>query len=287
MELVSYHADDGIRVAGLRGDSLIDLQDADANLPSTMRDWLNAGRGIWSSTQAAIASGEAIPLQDVRIAPPVPHPAKIVCVGLNYADHAAESGSEPPPEPVIFNKFPTALRSHGETIELPSLSTQVDYEAELVVVIGREGKHISESEALEYVAGYCCGHDVSARDWQLNKPGKQWLLGKTFDTFAPVGPKLVTADVIPDPGNLRIQFRLNGETMQDSHTSQLIFSVPHLVAYLSGVVTLLPGDLIFTGTPPGVGVARKPPVFLQAGDTAEVEIEHLGVLSNPVSREPS
>ena len=165
------------------------------------------------------------------------------------------------------------------------MSQEVDYEAELVIVIGRGGKHIAREDAREHVGGYTIGHDVSARDWQLHKPAKQWMAGKTFDTFAPTGPELVTPDEVPDPHNLRIRLRLNGETMQDSSTRQLIFGVDDLIAYLSQIMTLEPGDLIFTGTPPGVGMARKPPVWLKPGDVVEVEIEHLGVLRNPVIAE--
>src|SRR5262249_56433602 len=170
----------------------------------------------------------------------------------------------------------------GEPIRLPRVSDEVDYEAELVVVIGRGGRHIPRERALEHVGGYAVGHDVSARDWQLNKPGKQWMAGKTFDTFAPIGPELVTPDEVGDPHDLGIRLRLNGQTMQDSSTKQMIFPAPEVVAYLSQVFTLEPGDLIFTGTPPGVGFARKPPVFLKGGDVVEIEIEKLGVLRNPV-----
>jgi 2-keto-4-pentenoate hydratase/2-oxohepta-3-ene-1,7-dioic acid hydratase in catechol pathway len=158
----------------------------------------------------------------------------------------------------------------------------VDYEAELVVVIGRGGRHIPRDEAMQHVAAYTCGHDVSARDWQKHKPGGQWLLGKSFDSFAPTGPHLVTADEVPDPHSLPIRLRLNGQVMQSSTTAQLIFRIDQLVSYLSEVCTLRPGDLIFTGTPPGVGAARKPPVFLKPGDVAEVEIEGIGILTNPV-----
>jgi 2-keto-4-pentenoate hydratase/2-oxohepta-3-ene-1,7-dioic acid hydratase in catechol pathway len=183
---------------------------------------------------------------------------------------------------IVFCKFPTAVRAHGQPIVLPTISPEVDYEGELVAVIGRAGKNISRDNALEHVAGYCCGQDVSARDWQQRKPGGQWLLGKSFDTFAPFGPELVTSDEVGDAGNLRIQLRLNGQTMQDSNTNQLIFTIADLVAYVSQVCTLLPGDVIFTGTPAGVGAARKPPVFLKPGDIVEVEIEKLGLLRNPV-----
>jgi 2-keto-4-pentenoate hydratase/2-oxohepta-3-ene-1,7-dioic acid hydratase in catechol pathway len=189
---------------------------------------------------------------------------------------------EPPPEPVLFSKYPTALIGHGAAIVLPPESSQVDYEAELVVVIGRQGRRIPREHAMEYVGGYAVGHDVSARDWQLNKPGKQWMAGKTFDTFAPLGPEIVTPDEVPDPHSLGIRLRLNVQTMQDSNTEQLIFRVDQLIAYLSIIFTLEPGDLIFTGTPPGVGMARNPPVWLKPGDTVEVEIDSLGTLRNTV-----
>ena len=175
--------------------------------------------------------------KDVKFLAAVHDPRKIVCVGLNYKDHAAESGSPIPKDPVLFSKYATALVGHGENIVLPPVSQEVDYEAELVIVIGKKGRNVPAATAMDYVAGYTCGHDVSARDWQLKKDGKQWMAGKTFDTFAPVGPVLVSADEVPDPHKLRIQLRLNGQTMQDSTTSQLIFSVAHIVAYLSIIVT--------------------------------------------------
>jgi 2-keto-4-pentenoate hydratase/2-oxohepta-3-ene-1,7-dioic acid hydratase in catechol pathway len=183
---------------------------------------------------------------------------------------------------VLFSKFPSALVGHGEPIVAPKVSTKVDYEAELVIVIGKRGRRIPDAAAMEHVAGYSVGHDVSARDWQLEKDGKQWMVGKTFDTFAPVGPTLVTKEEVPDPHKLGIRLRLNGKTMQSSNTEQMIFSVAQLVAYLSVVFTLEPGDLIFTGTPPGIGHALQPPVYLKPGDTTEVEIDTLGTLRNPV-----
>ena len=186
---------------------------------------------------------------------------------------------------MLFNKFPSAVCSHGDPIVLPRLTDKVDYEAELVVVIGAPGRYIPKEKALEHVAAYCCGNDVSARDWQLHKPGGQWLLGKSFDSFAPFGPALVTTDELPSAANLGIQLRLNGQIMQQSNTAQLIFPVEELIAYVSGVCTLVPGDVIFTGTPSGVGGSRKPPVFLTPGDVVEVEIDHLGVLRNPVVAE--
>lgn len=283
MRLVTYLGHSGPRVAARRGDELVDLNFVDASLPPTMSSLFAMSEDWLSRAKQAVADGESVPPHDItKIVSPIYPAKKIICIGLNYADHAAESGAEIPSEPVVFNKFPTALCGNGDPILLPAESTQVDYEAELVAVVGRGGRRIAEKNALQHIAGYCCGHDVSARDWQKGTPGGQWLLGKTFDNFAPLGTDLVTADEIGDPHNLRIQLRLNGETMQDSSTSQLIFSVPQLVAHVSKVCTLEPGDLIFTGTPPGVGAARKPPVFLKDGDQVEVEIENIGVLSNPV-----
>jgi 2-keto-4-pentenoate hydratase/2-oxohepta-3-ene-1,7-dioic acid hydratase in catechol pathway len=284
VRLVSYQSSTGPRVAGVRQGQYIDLAATNPQLPSTMEELLAAGEPALALAAKAIASGKPID-GEIKLLAPVPRPGKVLCVGLNYADHAKESGQQPPPEPVLFNKLLTAVSAPGDPIVLPRVSKEVDYEAELVVVIGRKGRYIAEADARQYIAGYAVGHDVSARDWQLRKPGGQWLLGKTFDTFAPFGPQLVTADEVGDPGNLRIQLRLNGKTMQDSTTAQLIFTVDQLVAYVSQVCTLLPGDIIFTGTPPGVGAARKPPVFLQPGDIVEVEIEKLGILRNPVVAE--
>jgi 2-keto-4-pentenoate hydratase/2-oxohepta-3-ene-1,7-dioic acid hydratase in catechol pathway len=279
VKLVSYAAAGGSRAAALIDGRYIDLNAADPTLPVTLKELVALGpEGL---TRAAAAAKAGKPLTgDVRLLAPIPDPQKVLCVGLNYADHARESGVEPPPEPVFFCKFPTAVAAHDDVIRLPKQSSQVDYEAELVVVIGRGGRDIPKEKALEHVAGYCPGHDVSARDWQLNKPGKQWLLGKTFDTFAPYGPALTTPDEAGDPHNLKIQLRLNGKTLQDSTTAQLIFKLDELIAYVSQVCTLTPGDVIFTGTPPGVGMARKPQVFLKPGDVAEVEIENLGTLRN-------
>lgn len=282
MRLISYATESGSRVAGRRGDYFVDLNLADPGLPTTMKELLELGAPGLARAQAAIHAGQPLDPHSIRLLAPVPSPEKVICVGLNYADHAAESGLQIPTEPVIFNKFPTAVSGHQAPIVLPKCSNQVDYEAELVVVIGRKGRDIPESQAMEYIAGYACGHDVSARDWQLTKPGGQWLLGKTFDTFAPFGPHLVTADEVENPGCLQIRLRLNGQVLQDSNTRQLIFSIPHLVHYISQVCTLKPGDIIFTGTPPGVGIARKPQIFMKPGDVAEVEIEKIGVLANPV-----
>lgn len=279
MKLVTYLSPTGPRAAAQRGHDYVDLNQADASLPVTLKELIALGPAKLADVAKAVEKGKPLAGKP-RLLAPIPDPQKVICIGLNYADHAKESGQEPPPEPVVFSKFPTAVAAHDDPIVLPKLSQQVDYEAELVVVIGRGGKDIPLAKAYEHVAGYCPGHDVSARDWQLHKPGKQWLLGKTFDTFAPFGPALTTADEVPNPGNLKIALRLNGATVQDSTTQQLIFKVDELIAYVSQICTLLPGDVIFTGTPPGVGAARKPPLYLKPGDVAEVEIERLGTLRN-------
>lgn len=211
---------------------------------------------------------------------PVPQGGKLICIGLNYRDHALESGMEIPSEPVVFNKLAGTLCGPDDVVQLPSCSQQVDYEAELVIVIGASARNVSEEEAPQHIAGYTCGHDVSARDWQLGRPGGQWLLGKSFPNFAPLGPHIVPSEYIREPGSLKIGLRINGETFQASSTQQLIFSPAQLVSFLSQVCVLQPGDVIFTGTPPGVGMARKPPRFLRPGDVCEVEIEQIGTLRN-------
>jgi 2-keto-4-pentenoate hydratase/2-oxohepta-3-ene-1,7-dioic acid hydratase in catechol pathway len=281
MRFVTYDHPAGPRVAARRGDELVDLNHANSELPSSLKGVLALGAAARDRLSHAVAHGSALSTSP-KLLPPVPDPQKIFCIGLNYADHAAESGADIPAEPVVFSKFCSALRGDGDPIELPKTSSRVDYEAELVVVIGRGGRNIPREEALGHVGGYTCGHDVSARDWQLGKPQGQWLLGKSFDSFAPLGPALVTPDEIENPQELDIRLRLNGKTMQQSNTRQLIFGIDQLIAYLSQVCTLTPGDLIFTGTPPGVGAARTPPVFLQPVDNVEVEIERIGILSNPV-----
>ncbi len=284
MRLATLATASGPKPAVQVGDSLIEVQAADPTLPGTVREILAGGADTLAAVAKAIQKPglPKIAASAAKFHAPVTNPQKIICVGLNYRDHAAESGAPIPKEPVLFSKYPTALIGHGESIVLPKVSTKVDYEAELVIVIGKGGRHISTANALQHVAGYTVGHDVSARDWQLEKDGKQWMVGKTFDTFAPIGPVLVTSDEVPNPHGLKIELRLNGQTMQTSNTEQMIFSVAEIVAYLSQVFTLVPGDLIFTGTPPGVGAARKPPVFMKAGDVAEVEIQSLGTLRNPV-----
>jgi 2-keto-4-pentenoate hydratase/2-oxohepta-3-ene-1,7-dioic acid hydratase in catechol pathway len=279
MKLISYDTGRGPRIAGLRGEEIIDLADADPALPSCPKVFLGQLPEILGRAQDALAAGRPI-ARPATLLSPVPSPEKIICIGLNYADHARETKAAIPSCPVVFNKFPTALVPHEAVVRLPRESEQVDYEAELVLVIGRGGRHIAEDRAREHIAAYTCGNDVSARDWQKNKPGGQWLSGKSFDTFAPCGPWMVTADEIPDPGKLGIKLRLNGQVMQESSTAELIFAAEKLVSYLSQFCTLRPGDLIYTGTPSGVGMGRQPPVYLKPGDVTEVEIERIGVLRN-------
>jgi 2-keto-4-pentenoate hydratase/2-oxohepta-3-ene-1,7-dioic acid hydratase in catechol pathway len=282
---VTVLTEQGPRACGVLGGEYVDVNAADPAMPSSVRGLLALGPDVQRRAWEALPGGAVRhDPASAKLLAPVPDPQKILCIGLNYRDHAAESGVEPPPEPILFSKYINTLVGHGADILLPEESTQVDYEAELVVVVGRGGRRIAREQAMGHVGGYAVGHDVSARDWQLHKPGKQWTAGKTFDTFAPVGPELVTPDEVPDPHALGIRLRLNGQTMQDSTTAQLIFPVDSLISYLSKIMTLEPGDLIFTGTPPGVGMARKPPVWLQPGDVVEVEIDGLGTLRNPVAR---
>jgi acylpyruvate hydrolase len=218
----------------------------------------------------------------VQLGAPVPRPGKLVCIGLNYRDHAAESKMPLPERPVVFSKFTTSVVGPGDPIVIPPSSQKVDYEAELAVVIGRRIKHGTREEAARAILGYTIVNDVSARDFQFGDG--QWQRGKSCDTFAPMGPWIATADEIADPQQLKIGLRVNGRTLQSSNTSQMIFGAVDLVAYVSETITLEPGDVIATGTPSGVGFARQPPIFLAAGDVVDVEIDGLGVLSNPVER---
>ena len=214
-------------------------------------------------------------------------PAQILCIGLNYRRHAEETKAKLPERPILFVKSLNALQHPGDPILLPThlASAEVDYECELAVVIGRACKNVSRADALKYVLGYTCANDVSARDWQIRFGGGQWCRGKSFDTFAPLGPRLVTADEIPDPQTLKIATILNGERVQDWSTSDMIFDVASLIEFLSGSTTLVPGTVILTGTPHGVGMAAQPPRWLRAGDRVAIEIERIGTLTNPVALE--
>jgi 2-keto-4-pentenoate hydratase/2-oxohepta-3-ene-1,7-dioic acid hydratase in catechol pathway len=262
-------------VVGLKGAGFKTMLDVIAGGVSART---RIGEWILKPDPAEVAS-----LADVRLMAPIPRPPKIICVGLNYRDHAIESNMEIPKVPTIFSKYSTSVIGPGDTIQLPRLSTKPDYEAEMAVIIGKGGRYIAGDKWQEHVFGYTNLNDVSARDYQMATT--QWMMGKTFDTFAPMGPAIVSADEIADPHNLDISITINGETLQHSNTKHLIFRIPDLIEYLSSVFTLEPGDVISTGTPSGVGFARKPPRFLQAGDDVIVRVEGLGELRNPVAAE--
>jgi len=265
---------------------IVDLNRADARLPDNMLGFLEMGQGALTLAQQVLAGpppAAVLARAAVTLKAPIPRPGKIVCLGLNYRDHAIESNLAIPTYPVVFAKFTNVVIGPGEAIVLPKISHEVDYEAEFGVVIGKRGRAISEADALNYVAGYLPFHDVSARDYQMRT--SQWVIGKTFDTFGPMGPALTTTDEVPDPHNLNIQLSIGGEVLQSSNTRHLIFNVPQIIAHLSAVMTLEPGDLIATGTPNGVGAARTPKRFLKPGEVVRIEIERLGVLENPVVAE--
>ncbi|QDT37171.1 fumarylacetoacetate hydrolase family protein [Stratiformator vulcanicus] len=290
MRLATIHADEGTQAVGvdLSQDEprFVRLRDEDLGSRPSMIDILSEPDGLHRAESAFNAGRAAGDFVEGRLAAPVPLPGKVLCIGLNYRDHAVETGAEIPSEPVCFVKFSSCVIGPGDPIVLPRVSSKVDFEAELVVVIGKRGKHISKESAFEHVAGYTIGHDVSARDWQKGRPGGQWTLGKNPDSFAPLGPYLVTPDEVGDPHALDVTLSLNGQTMQSGSTKEFIFGIDELIAHVSQLITLEPGDVIFTGTPPGVGDARTPPVYLQGGDHVEISIDDLGTLSNPVVAEP-
>ncbi len=259
MKLVRYDARGIARVGIVEGDIVRD-----------------GGTDLFAPT-----AGEVVcPLDEVALLAPVPPPGKIVCVGRNYREHAEETGAAVPTRPQLFAKWANALVGPGASIVHPAITKQLDYEAELTVVIGRRAQRVARADALDFVFAYTCGNDVSARD--LQSGDTQWTRGKALDTFAPMGPCLVTADDIPDPQTLGIRCVVNGETLQDSSTSEMIFSVAEIIAFTTEAITLEQGDVIMTGTPSGVGVARSPQRFLHPGDTVRVEIDQIGALENPV-----
>jgi acylpyruvate hydrolase len=283
MRIVNFEKSGIPGIAADEGSGWHGLTQRDGGFPGTLpqliaqgTDLLRAGRSLGQSP--------AIDLNTVRLLPPVPVPPKILCVGLNYDDHLAESGLKKPTYPEIFARFATSLIAHGQPIRRPRESIALDYEAELAVVVGKPGRRIPREKVLDHVAGYSVFNDATIRDFQLRTP--QWTMGKNFDATGAFGPWLVTPDAAP-PGahGLRIRGRLNGRVMQDAGTDQLIFSVPALIEMISVAMTLEPGDVIITGTPGGVGAARKPPVFMRPGDVFEVEIEGIGTLSNVVQDE--
>ena len=268
-----------------------------AGHPSNPLSWFDLG-GPWfqkareifdnierdaNELERAKQKGWLVPSNDAYWFAPVPRPGKLICIGLNYRDHAKEAKLPVPEKPILFSKFSSAVIAPGELVVIPRTSQKVDYEAELAVVIGRRARHVSADRAYDYVLGYTAFNDITARDFQF--ADGQWQRGKSCDTFAPMGQTIVTTDTITDPQKLSIKLTLNGETMQDSNTDQMIFSVSHLIEFISESITLEPGDVIATGTPAGVGFARKPPVFLKPGDQMEIYIQGMGGLGNPVVAE--
>ncbi|WP_158753729.1 fumarylacetoacetate hydrolase family protein [Dyella sp. S184] len=283
MRIVHFERGNVLGIAADEGSGWHGLTERENGFPGTLPELIAQGADLLRIGRGLLPM-HAIDLNAVRILPPVPKPPKIFCVGLNYDDHLEESGLKKPVYPEIFARFATSLIAHSEPILLPPESIALDYEAELAVVIGRGGRRINRDRALEHVAGYSLFNDATIRDFQLRTP--QWTIGKNFDGTGAFGPWLVTPDALP-PGahGLHIQGRLNGQVMQDSSIDKLIFSVPVLIETISIAISLEPGDVIITGTPGGVGAARKPPIFMKPGDVFEVEIEGIGVLSNTVQSE--
>ena len=293
MRLVTYRdsraPDAAPRAGALSGESVVDLNAADRELPSGVLSLIQGGPALLERTRRAVAgaaerpdpSAVVRPLAEVRLLAPIPRPPKIVCIGVNYADHAAEAGRDLPTKPSVFLKAPSTVVGPGDPIVRPITTEQLDYELELAVVIGRRAKAVPRDRALEHVAGYTIMNDVSARDRQLAKDGGV-IMGKNFDSSAPMGPWLVLADELPDPSSLRLRTWVNGELRQDGNTRTLIFDIPAIIAFLTEQLTLEPGDVIATGTPSGVGLGMRPQVWLQPGDVVRMEIDGLGTLENPV-----
>jgi len=290
MKLITFVHDSQSRLGALLategGERVYDLNRLDPRLPVDMVAFLEAGQAALTLARQVLADAapdQGLDPAEITIKAPIPRPGKIICIGQNYLAHAHESNASAPPFPIIFAKYANSVIGHLEPIVIPRAVQQPDYEGELAVVIGRRGCRIPEAEALDYVAGYMPLNDVSARDWQNRT--SQWVIGKTPDTFCPMGPALVTADEIADVQNLRLRTVIGDEVLQEGHTSLMIFSVAHLIADMSQVMTLEPGDVIATGTPAGIGAARTPPRWLRPGDVVRVEIERVGVLENPVVAE--
>ena len=289
MRLVTYIAEGTQRAGVLVGERVVDAAHAArrAGLGSNhargsrVRDLLSAPPETLAKLAAAAEDADGVDVESVELGPPVPDPEKILCIGLNYREHAQEGDLAIPTSPIVFAKFRSALVGDRGQIHLPDSNPgMVDFEGELAVVIGRRARQVPESQALQYVAGYMPFNDITARDVQLSSP--QWTMGKAFDTSGPCGPALVTSDEVPEPQDLELRTIHNGEVVQTASTREMIFSVAELVAYISSLITLVPGDIIATGTPAGIGHVRQPPRYLGAGDTIEVEIERLGRLTNTV-----
>jgi acylpyruvate hydrolase len=281
MRFLNFKQDGRKGMAVADGAQFRGLFATDAGFPGDLQSLLAQGPEALKRAAEALRQGPVIDLTLIAYLPPLENPGRIFCIGLNYVDHSVESGFAIPTYPAIFSRFAASMIGHGAPIVRPKVSTQLDYEGELVAVIGKAGRYIAQDQALDHVAGYSICNDASIRDYQLKSA--QWTIGKNFDNTGPFGPDFVTSDELP-PGaaGLKIQTRLNGAVVQDASTSSLIFDVATLVSLLSEAVCLQPGDVIVTGTPSGVGLARKPPLFMKHGDVCEVEIEGIGVLRNPV-----
>jgi 2-keto-4-pentenoate hydratase/2-oxohepta-3-ene-1,7-dioic acid hydratase in catechol pathway len=277
MKIVTYRSGNTAHPGVYRDGRVFDLSSAGFR---DVFDLLAGGPDALTRAAEALHKAPALDAGSFRLLAPIPRPPKVICVGLNYMDHAREAKMEIPQVPTIFSKFSSAVIGPGEPIVLPPSSAKPDYEAEFAFVIGPGGKHISEDRAMEHIFGYTCVNDVSARDLQMATT--QWLMGKTCDTFCPMGPWIVTKDEIADPHTLDIKMTLNGEVVQNSNTRELIFKIPQLIAFLSSVATLEPGDVVSTGTPSGVGFSYKPPKWLKPGDECVVSIAGIGELRNPV-----
>jgi 2-keto-4-pentenoate hydratase/2-oxohepta-3-ene-1,7-dioic acid hydratase in catechol pathway len=285
MKLATFNAQGRTRVGVVREDAIADLSVLAPALPEEMTALLAAGAGaLATAREAAEQAKTLLPLAEVTLLAPVLRPGKVLAIGLNYADHIAELGLARPEHPTVFNKQSTCITGPFAPIHAPRASQALDYEGELAFVIGRRCRHVPRARAREVIAGYCIMNDVSVRDFQLRT--QTWTMGKSFDTHGPLGPWLVTTDEVQDPHALRLRTFVNGELRQDSNTSQLVFDCDYLVEHLSEAFTLEPGDVITTGTPGGVGIAMKPPRFLQAGDRVQIAIEGLGKLENHVIAEP-
>lgn len=283
MRFVAFRDGNGNGLAASTdGTVWLGLMEGDAAYPGDLDEILRAG-SIGEAGRALMA-GSLVDLARMSVLPPLSKASKILCVGLNYVDHAAEGGMKVPDYPTVFARFNSSLIGHGAALVCPKLSDQFDYEGEMVAVIGKGGRAIPEAEALSHVAGYSVFNDASVRDYQLRTP--QWTIGKNFDGTGAFGPAFVTADELPEgAAGLRIQTRLNGRVLQDASTDDLVFTVARLVSLISAAMTLEPGDIIVTGTPAGVGLGHKPPIFMKQGDVCEVEIERIGLLRNPVIKE--
>jgi 2-keto-4-pentenoate hydratase/2-oxohepta-3-ene-1,7-dioic acid hydratase in catechol pathway len=286
MKLATFTHAGSTRIGVVEGDEVVDLQAAAAELPTEMVAFLEAGGAALEAASQAAASGAGrLPLADVHLEQPVLRPPKILAVGLNYKDHIAESGMETPKFPMIFNKQSTSAHPPGDPFHLPRDSSALDYEGELGIVIGRRCRHVPKERANEVIAGYTVVNDVSVRDWQLRVP--TMTMGKSWDTHCPMGPWIVTGDELSDPHALELKTFVNGELRQSSNTKHLVFDCFTLVEHLSTAFTLEPGDVIPTGTPGGVGIAKKPPLLLKEGDVVRVEIAGIGEIENAVIAEPA